>query len=342
MTLRVGLIGCGGMAGAHLTGWLPEQEKGRVTITAISDVDDKAIARVQKQVPEAKAYKDFLALIREAPVDAVDIMLPHDLHLAAILAAAGSGKHWLCEKPLCMTLDEAKQIESAMAKTKGLVGMSAHNQLHMASVQEARRLIEQGALGRVYLVNTNDSFLMSDLEPGALIGSKGHMPIQPGTWRNDPKQMGGGELIDTGYHPSYLITFLAGAEPVHVEAVTGKYRHDHFHSEDTATVLIRYANGVTGLVRTSWGIEQPVGQYPFHVVGERGELYGNWRSLFFKPTRFTEPARWDFEQRGSFQSEVEHFVACVLDGATCISPYQQGITVLKLILAAYESAKRKQ
>ncbi len=340
MTLRIGLIGCGGMAGAHLRGWLPEQGKGRAQITAINDVHEDAIARIKQHAPDAQVYTDFNALIREAAVDAVDITLPHNVHLPVILASIEAGKHWLCEKPLCLSLDEAAQIESAMAGAPNLVGMSAHNQLHMPSISEAKRLLGEGLLGRIYFITTNDCFLMSGRKPGALPGTPDEIPIQPGTWRADPKQMGGGELIDTGYHPSYLLTFLAGTEPERVEAIVGRYRHEAFHSEDTATLLVRYEGGMTGLMRTSWAVPLPVGQYPFHVVGERGELYGDSTTLFFKPTRFAEPARWDFEQRDTFAAEVRHFVDCILDGVPCVSPYEQGISVLKLILKAYESARR--
>jgi predicted dehydrogenase len=341
MTLRVGLIGCGGIAVGHLNGWLAEQQKGRAQVTALNDVDQAALARFKERVPDAKTYTDFNALIREAPVDVVDITLPHNLHLPAILASVKAGKHWLCEKPLCMTLDEAAQIEAAMRGAPKLLGMCAHNQLHMPSIAEAKRLLDSGQLGRPYLITTQDCFLMTSLRPGALPGTPDESPIQPGTWRADPKQMGGGELIDTGYHPSYMLTFLADDEAERVEAVLGRYRHEQFHSEDTATVLVRYKRGTTGMVRTSWALHMPTGQYPFHVVAERGELYGSHRALFLKPNGFSEPARWDFADYDSIACEVRHFLDCILDGARCVSPYQQGIAVLKLILQAYESARRR-
>jgi predicted dehydrogenase len=340
MTLRVGLVGCGWATTAHLAGWIPEQEKGRAQITAINDVDGGAVERVKQQVPDAQVHTDLITLIREAPVDAVDITLPHHLHLPAILASIEAGKHWLCEKPLCLTRHEAEQIESAMKAAPDLVGMCAHNQLHMPSLVEAKRLLDDGVLGRVYIIMTNDCFLMGSREPGVVAGAHDVMPISPGTWRADAKQIGGGELIDTGYHPSYMLTFLANEEPERVAAVVETYRHDWFHGEDTATVLVRYPSGATGQVRTSWAMRLPVGAYPFHVVGERGQLYGNHTTLFFKPTRFGEPARWEFKPVDSFAAEVKHFVDCVVDGAPCVSPYEQGIAVLKLILDAYESAKK--
>jgi len=71
-----------------------------------------------------------------------------------------------------------------------------------------------------------------------------------------------------------------------------------------------------------------------------GELYGTRWTLFFKPTRFAEPARWDFEERDLFVAQTKHFVDCILDGVPCVSPYEQGIAALKLILEAYESARK--
>src|SRR5690606_22423535 len=105
LPVRIGLIGAGGIANAHLKGYAAIPD--RVKVTAVADANPEAVAaRVEET--GATGYTDFLELVKDPNVDAVDICLPHHLHRDAIVAAAEAGKHILCEKPLCLTEQEAK------------------------------------------------------------------------------------------------------------------------------------------------------------------------------------------------------------------------------------------
>jgi predicted dehydrogenase len=209
-------------------------------------------------------------------------------------------------------------------------------------VLEARRLLDGGALGQVYTIICEDCFIMGLQPAGSLPGTPGWTAVGPGSWRADLKQMGGGELIDTGYHPSYRLLFLASAEPRQISAVTATYRNKHMQAEDTATVLIGFDNGITGLVRTSWAMELPRGHYPFHVVGEKGELYGTANELNFRPCRFQEPAKITLPEMNTFEAEVIHFVTCIETGEPPVQTYRDGIRVLKMIRRAYDSVEAQR
>jgi predicted dehydrogenase len=274
-------------------------------------------------------------MFADIELDAVDICLPHHLHHPCVMAAIAKGLHWLCEKPLCMTLDEAADIERAMTGRK-LVGMSAHNQAFFPALLEAKRLISEGQIGDVYTIISEDCFIMGLPALGALPGSPLQTAVGPGSWRADLKQMGGGELVDTGYHPTYRLLMLADSEPVQVAAVTGTYRNRHMQAEDTATVLVGFKNGITGLIRTSWAMAMPSGHYPFHVVAANGELYGTATELFWKPGRFGEPAALKLPEINTFQAEITHFVDCIEQGTQPIQSYIDGIRVLKIIRKSYE------
>lgn len=336
MALRVAIIGCGGIARAHWNGW--GDTGGRAEVVALSDINDDALGWFRERAPKAKVFGDFRTLFGHVEVDAVDICLPHDLHAPAILAAVRHGHHWICEKPLCTSLDEAAQIEQAMRGSK-LVGMSAHNQVFMPSLCEARRMIEAGYVGEVYTIFSQDCFIMGLPPEGALPGTPAWSPIQPGTWRADPKRMGGGELIDTGYHPSYRLLFLAQGEPVRVAAAGRAYRNKHMKAEDTATVVVAFDNGITGLIHTSWAMSLPAGHHPFHVIGSHGELYGGGETLHYKPARFGEPAVKHFTGVDGFRAEVLHFLDCIEKGGTPVQDYVAGIRVLRMLRMAYESMK---
>src|SRR5712692_6021500 len=124
--LRIGMVGCGGIAGAHMAGFalIPDQ----VRISAVCDVDEVRLRAAAERAGGATIHTDFNRLMEDPSVDAVDICLPHHYHAAAIVAAARAGKHILCEKPLCTTLAEAAMVREAV-QAGGVTLMCAHNQL---------------------------------------------------------------------------------------------------------------------------------------------------------------------------------------------------------------------
>ena len=176
-TVRIGLIGAGGIAGAHVAGYLRNPET--VTFAAVADpVRESAERRAGDS--GAAIYADYATMLAEADIDAVDICLPHHLHKDAIVAAARAGKHILCEKPLCLTPEEAAEVDAAVAEA-GVTLMCAHNQLFLPAVAKAKELIDAGALGRVYEVRTTDSFF-NDFDPSNM-GWRAHASTSGGLCR---------------------------------------------------------------------------------------------------------------------------------------------------------------
>lgn len=319
--IRIGLIGAGGIAGAHVVGYRRNPET--VQFAAIADPVRESAERRRGDDRSVAIYDDYRTMIAEADIDAVDICLPHHLHAEAILAAANAGLHVLCEKPLCLTLDEAAEI-AAVAERTGVTIMCAHNQLFFPAVAEAKRMLDAGILGRVYEVRTTDSFF-NDFTPDTM------------GWRAHASTAGGGELIDTGYHPLYLLQHFAGAAPVAVTAMLSQHRLDFMEGEDSAQVLVRYENGVVGHVTTSWAYEPAPGTEKFSVVGELGALTSDGSILTYQ-LRGAEPVTVTFEPVHDIAAEVAHFAHCLLTGERPIQTYVEGIDVLGVILAAYESA----
>ncbi|WP_144759085.1 Gfo/Idh/MocA family protein [Curtobacterium sp. 9128] len=319
--IRVGLIGGGGIATVHIDGYA--QHPDRIRITAVADaVPATAQARgAELGVPH---HTDYHQLLERADVDAVDICLPHHLHRDAIVAAARAGKHVLCEKPLCLTPEEARDVQAAVSEA-GITLMCAHNQLFLPAVAKAKELIDDGVLGTVYEVRTTDSF-RNDFDPENM------------GWRAHASTSGGGELIDTGYHPSYLLMHLAGGVPVQATAMLSTHRLGFMEGEDSAQALFRFDNGAVGQLVTSWAYEPAAGTERFSVVGELGSLTSDGTTL-----------RWDLldgtsetvthEEIDTFAAEIGAFATCLQDGVRPIHTEREGIAVLGMILAAYEGAR---
>ncbi|GAB3615511.1 Gfo/Idh/MocA family oxidoreductase [Okibacterium endophyticum] len=318
--IRIGLIGAGGIAGAHVAGY--KRNPDSVVFAAVADpVAANAVARAAGT--DAAIYHDYREMLDLADIDAVDICLPHHLHKDAIVAAAQAGKHVLCEKPLCLTADEAAEV-SAAVEASGITVMCAHNQLFLPAVAKAKQLIDSGVLGQVYEVRTTDSFF-NDFTPETM------------GWRADAKTSGGGELIDTGYHPAYLLLHLAGGVPTEAAAMISTHRLTFMQGEDSAQVLVRFDNGVVGTISTSWAYEPAESTERFSVVGELGSLRSDGTTLSYR-LRGGESVVLAFEQVHEFAAEIQHFASSLQRSERPVHTQKEGIEVLGMILAAYESA----
>jgi predicted dehydrogenase len=325
--IRVGIIGGGSIADSHVDGYLLAGDQAKVT--AIADIHTEHAQRCADRVGGARIFTDYREMIASGVVDAVDICLPHHLHKNAIVAAAAAGKHVLCEKPLCLTVAEAEAVREAVSAS-GITLMCAHNQLFLPAVARAKEVVRQGGLGTIYEARTTDAFF-NPLDP-ATIG-----------WRGDRATSGGGELIDTGYHPTYLLLHLVDSEPVEVAAMLSRHRLDFLEGEDSAQVLVRFADGSVGTIMTSWAFAPAGSTEKFSVAGQDGSLWSDGTTLHLEPRdgavvvqRFPAP------EPHTIALEVVDFIACLREGRRPINTEVEGIAVLKVILAAYASAGQKR
>src|SRR5581483_11056574 len=263
--VRIAFIGAGGISGAHGQAFVNHPDQLRCV--ALCDVSQENLKKRSDQLSSTGAaprtFSDWRVMLKEMAdqIDAVDICLPHHLHCAAILDSAAAGKHIICEKPMCMSLTEADKIADAV-KRAGITYMSAHNQLFMPVVQETKRLIDSGAIGRILWLRSQDCFRA---------GGPGGDPFA-GSWRASLKTQGGGELIDTGYHPSYRLLYLAGSPAVSIQAQMGRFAQN-IEGEDAASVTVRFASGAIGEILTSWSFPLPFGTHQIHVIGEKGQIF---------------------------------------------------------------------
>ncbi|HEX4141064.1 MAG TPA: Gfo/Idh/MocA family oxidoreductase, partial [Candidatus Methylacidiphilales bacterium] len=322
--VRLGLIGAGGISKAHAEGILEHRDK--IECVALCDVSEANLdARAQQLGNNPRRFHDWKTMLAEmgGGLDAVDICLPHHLHAPAIFDAAAAGKHVLCEKPMCINLEEADRIVDTV-KTAGIIYMSAHNQLFTPALLEMKRMIDAGDLGKVYWIRSQDAFAI---------------PVDAiqGQWRSQAKNQGGGELIDTGYHPTYRLIFLAGSEVAAVRGTMGRFRV-HMDGEDTASVQVRFANGIIGEIFTSWAMPKPHGTHDLHVVGEKGEVFGTGSEVFHLPSGAKTPTEKTLPNVHTFAAQIGCFADCILEGKRPPHGPEEGREVLRIILKAAESA----
>ena len=322
--VKLALIGAGGISGAHAKGILKHQDK--VECVALCDVSEINLeTRAQQLGGDPRRFTDWKKMLAElgSEIDAVDICLPHHLHAQAIFDAAAAGRHILCEKPMCINLEEADRIVAAVKKA-GVIYMSAHNQLFTPALLEMKRMIDEGAIGKVRWIRSQYCFLAGDWFRNA--------------WRSSLKFQGGGELIDTGYHPTYRLVYLAGSDIAAIRGTMGRFQHT-IEGEDTASVQVRFANGVMGEIFTSWALNRPYGTHDLHVVGDLGEIFGTGNLLYHLPRGFKTPSEKVLPETDTFADQMARFADCILNGAPVPHGPEEGREVLKIILKAAESAE---
>ena len=327
------------MGVVHATAW--HTNAARAEVVAVADVSTARARDVADRFTDGRArtFSSPADLLADPAVEAVDICLPHHLHAETVGLAARAGKAILCEKPLCTTLDEAAAIGHVLRET-GVPFMCAHNQLFQPSLIEAQRLLAAGSLGDVFLVRSieasqNRMFRTGRLPVEIAAGESSH------AWRADLKRMGGGEVLDTGYHAAYRLLALAGERPVEVLAMTERYFVQEIDAEDTGLVLVRFASGMLGEIVTSWAFSLP-GDWQFEIGAARGSLAGSPTRLLRRVYDEPQVTEETNQEVHTYTSEVTHFLDVLQQGEPNRAGFEHAARALQLIQAAYRSAAERR
>ena len=202
---------------------------------------ERAAAR-SRELGLPQAYQSFEAMLDDPGVDVVHITTPNHLHHPQAEAALSAGKHVVCEKPLAMTPSESYELLQA-AEASGLVHATNFNVRFYPICQHLHGLLRSGGLGTVRLVSGHY------LQDWLLLESDWN-------WRVDPKL--GGELRavgDIGSHWMDLTAYLTGRRIDSVMADLATFIPNRLQREvatdDAATILLRYRDGVRGAVTIS-------------------------------------------------------------------------------------------
>lgn len=119
------------------------------------------------------------------------------------------------------------------------------------------------------------------------------------------------------------------------------HRLKFMEGEDSAQVLVRFESGVVGSIVTSWAYQATANTERFSVVGELGSLFSDGTTLSYRLRGEDEAVVLEFEPVHEFAAEVEHFARSLIDGTRPLHTHEEGIEVLGIILAAYESARTR-
>ncbi len=255
-TIGIGLIGTGFMGKTHALAYgAVAAVFGDVPMPRLEVLCDTPLQNAERfasQFGFARATDDWRTLVNDPAVDIVCITTPNKLHAEMVNAALAAGKHVHCEKPMALTLADAQGMVSA-AHTKTAKTIVGYNYLHNPTFIHARKLVKEGAIGRiVHFRGMVDEDYQAD-------------PDLPWTWRATKAEAGLGTLGDLGCHLVSLAIDLVGpvkslvaeAQTVHKTRPAGENQPPKpVENEDIASALLRFENGVQGVIsssRSAWG-----------------------------------------------------------------------------------------
>ena len=343
--IRVGIVGCGGIAmGAHTPAYLMEK---RVEVAGVCDIIPERAQKAQKRFfHSAKVYTDYKEMLKDESLDYIDICTPNYLHSIIAVDALNAGKHVLCEKPDAVSVEEALKMNEA-AKKNGKTLMVIRNNRYLGPSQELKSIIEKGTFGEIYCGRCG--WVRRRGIPGK------------GGWFTTKAQSGGGPLIDLGVHMIDLAIWLMGnPTPVSVSGGTftkfadcdssdsansdfgDKVEGGTFDVEDLAMGLIRFDNGAVLQIEFSWASNI---RKEHRFVELRGTEAGcTWKNgvaeIYYEKNGKQKNKK--LSKKNSLlghNGNISHFVDVLEGKAQPIFVPEQGIDMIKILCAMYESAK---
>lgn len=314
--VRIGFIGCGGIAHGHVRNLAAVPE---ARIVALCDTDPNRIKALKaahpylKDLPEFYDYKKMLA---EVEMDATEIHTPHTLHFEQIMASLEKGLHCLTEKPMVCKVSHAKTVVETAQKT-GKVVLVSYQRHYQGPFRYMREVIQSGNLGEVQFVSA--------------LQCQDWQRSQQGRWRLDPALSGGGQLNDSGSHLVDIILWTTGLSVAEVFAYIDNLGEK---VDINSAISLKFKNGAQGNISV-------VGNAP--AWWEDITIWGKVGALFYRNGQLKHvigPGRETHEISGwpSGQSPDRNFVDAILGRAQVESPATCGLRVIELTEAAWKSA----
>lgn len=314
--VRIGIIGVGQIGKHHLDNWakIPEAE-----VVAACDIDSPELDRVAERYHIPHKYAAFRDLLKRDDLDAVDVCLHNNMHAPAAVAVMESGKHCYCEKPMAGAYADARRMIQASAATKKMLHIQL-GYLYTRETRIAKRLIDAGALGRIYHARSTGY-------------RRRNRPYVDGygTEKFVQKNIsGGGALYDMGvYHISQLLYLLGLPAPkrfsgqVYQETAIDPKRQAEsgYCVEELGVGLVRFDGGLTMDIIESWAIHMNPFDSSF-IAGSKGGVrllplayYSNLEDIEASTTFDAEHSDWRWHQLnptlGAFDSSQQHWAAAL-------------------------------
>ena len=343
MSWRVAVIGSGQWARVHLAAL---SNSPLVSGVVLAGRNPASLQRLAAEFAIVQRTTTTLSEVWDDDgVAVVDIVLPHHLHAQTALAALEAGKHVVCEKPGATKIEDLDRAVAA-AESHGRRLLIVMNQLYDPVNHQIRRLVDEGALGRVFLV-VETGFSRHD-----------QFYRDPHTWRTRREQAGGGVLIDGGYHMIYKHLYWLGGlgRPQWVIADAAQLAVDPQgktiaeQGEDFVCFTVGYDGPLRIASSHAWTLAaDPARAHQNFLAGTEATLdvSGDEQPVL----QLRRPGQREVVQPlGAAMTRTQRMEACLLDYVDALyhdrppqyGSYEISHQTLQIILAVYESARTGQ
>jgi len=331
---RFAIIGCGHIARKHAE--------------AIHNAEGAELIAVCDRVPAAMkeyqdkynvdTFEDHHDLLERNDIDVVCICTPSGTHAKLACDAAQKGKHVVLEKPIALTVSDAERIIRT-CQEHGVKLTVVHPNRFKPAVVELKRLLDENKLGKISHINATVRW------------NRNQEYFDQVPWRGT-KGMDGGVLMNQAIHNLDLIQWLAGDVEQVFSMNTTRFRL--IETEDVATGLIRFKDGVLGVVEAAVTIYDKSLEETLSIFGEKGsvQLGGttigrintlNVSGLDLEETKgIVDRINREPVGKPGHQWIIEDIIGAIHNDREPLVSGKDGLNALKLVLALYESAENNQ
>jgi len=335
--LKIGVVGLG-MGNAHICGY---KKHPGCEVVAIADLDEARLKARGDEHGIKGRYKSLTEMLKANKLDIVSIATPNKFHKPLAIEALEAGCNVLCEKPMAMNADEARDMLKAAKKAKKRLMINFSYRFTEQS-WAMKQTVESGILGDIYFARTQ--WHRRRGLPGF------------GGWFGQKALAGGGPLIDLGVHRLDLAlwlmnypkpTWVMGSTYDPIASAKAKAEGKKFDVEDMAVGLIKFENGATLEIEASWAANIKEREHmSTRLLGTKaGLLQHNVNEGYEYEAEFyveREGCQYDMKLHPPVpqaNSSMFHYVDSIINGKPNIATAEEGIIVMEILDAIYKSAK---
>lgn len=329
--IRLGLIGCGGMMRSHAQGVQELVEE--VEITAVCDIVLERAEKVAEVLNNPYVTTDFKTMVDH--VDAVLVVLPHDLHFECGLFFARHGKHVLMEKPLCNTEEECLRLIEVCEEEKVIL-MCAYPVRYWPAIRELKKIIDSGEYGKIMQMS---------------VWTEQFTKPEEGSW-GATGRLGGGQFFSHGCHYVDLLLWFLG-EPVRGMHFGTNVGTPWMLREGTSAATIQFESGAIGYHGATWGARGTRLGWDCQIQTEKGMIeYDRFAGMIklYDQIKIHNPGEaevqtykvlWKQDPNLSKQTqhEIRHFADCIMNGKTPFTDAYSALQGLRVIWKMYDAEK---
>ena len=323
--LQWALIGASDIAKTRMIKAINMQPDSRVTAVFSSNADHGKAYAAENSIP--KVYDTLPALLEDPQIDVVYISTTNDRHRDQAFAAVATGKHILCEKPLALSVEDARQMVKR-AESANLVFGTNHHLRNAVTHRTLRKLVKEGAIGKPL---------------AARVFHAVYLPPRLQGWRLTRPEAGGGVILDITVHDTDTLRFVLGLEVEDVIARSTSQGLAQGGTEDAVMGAMYFGEGVLAQFHDAFTIKH---------ASTGLEIHGTEGSLFAIDVMTQDPIGSVMLRRENEQSQVKldppedlyahavrHFNQAVRTGGQPFATGEDGVRSLAVALAALESCK---